>query len=124
MPLLDHFHPPLSPSRHWESFHTAWAGSMADALNERLLPENYFAEEHAHAGDRVEIDVATFEESAALSSSRGEGGTATLRPQVWLPPAPTMAMPAVFPEHVQVLIFKNEGGAALAQVTQLGISEC
>jgi hypothetical protein len=26
MPLLDHFRPPLSGSRHWESFHAAWAG--------------------------------------------------------------------------------------------------
>ena len=26
MPLLDHFHPPLSTQRHWESFHTTWAG--------------------------------------------------------------------------------------------------
>ena len=25
MPLLDHFHPPLSDERHWESFHAAWA---------------------------------------------------------------------------------------------------
>jgi hypothetical protein len=24
MPLLDHFHPPLSTERHWESFYAAW----------------------------------------------------------------------------------------------------
>jgi hypothetical protein len=42
MPLLDHFHPPLSLERHWESFHAAWAGSLADALKRRL-PEGYFA---------------------------------------------------------------------------------
>jgi len=47
MPLLDHFHPPLAPRRHWESFHVNWAGAIADALNESLLPEGYFAEEHA-----------------------------------------------------------------------------
>jgi len=45
MPLLDHFHPPLSTQRHWESFHTTWAGSIADALNQQWLPEGYFAEE-------------------------------------------------------------------------------
>ena len=67
MPLLDHFHEPLAPRRHWESFHVNWAGAMADALNERLLPEGYFAEEHAHIGARVEIDVATFEDSATQS---------------------------------------------------------
>jgi len=37
MPLLDHFRPPLSRERHWEAFHAAWAGSIADALN-RVLP--------------------------------------------------------------------------------------
>ena len=50
MPLLDHFHPPLSLERHWESFHAAWAGSLADALNRRL-PGGYFAEEQAHPID-------------------------------------------------------------------------
>ena len=54
MPLLDHFHAPLAPRRHWESFHVNWAGAIADALNERLLPEGYFAEEHAHLGARVQ----------------------------------------------------------------------
>ena len=58
MPLLDHFHPPLSLERHWESFHAAWSGSLADALN-HILPECYFAEELTHAGTGVEIDVAT-----------------------------------------------------------------
>ncbi len=49
MPLLDHFHPPLSSERHWESFHAAWLGSLADDLNRRL-PTGYFAEEQVHAG--------------------------------------------------------------------------
>src|SRR5438094_828242 len=48
MPLLDHFHPPLSRERHWESFHAAWIGSLADDLNRRL-PPGYFAEEQVHA---------------------------------------------------------------------------
>ena len=71
MPLLDHFHPPLFPRRRWESFHTNWAGAIADALNEDLLPEGYFAEEHAHLGPRVEIDVATFDATEAADPGRG-----------------------------------------------------
>lgn len=59
IPLLDHFRPPLFPHRHWESFHTSWAGAIADALNERLLPAGYFAEEYTQLGPRVEIAVAT-----------------------------------------------------------------
>src|SRR5271157_6429223 len=84
MPLLDHFHPPLAPRRHWESFHVNWAGAIADALNESLLPEGYFAEEHAQLGTRVEIDVATFSESGP--SCRRAGGTTTLS-LAWAPPA-------------------------------------
>jgi hypothetical protein len=57
MPLLDHFHPLLAPRRHWESFRVNWAGAIADALNESLLPDGHFAEEHAQLGPFVEIDV-------------------------------------------------------------------
>jgi len=49
MPLLDYFHAPLAPTRHWESFHVDWAGAIADALNEHLLPDGYFAEEYMHS---------------------------------------------------------------------------
>jgi hypothetical protein len=44
MPLRDHFHPPLGERRHWDSFLVAWLEAMALALNQRLLPEEYFAE--------------------------------------------------------------------------------
>ena len=29
MPLLDHFHPPLSRTHPWRAFHGAWASAMA-----------------------------------------------------------------------------------------------
>ena len=86
MPLLDHFHAPLHPQRHWESFHAAWAGTIADVLNEELLPEGFFAEEQAHAGGRVEIDVATFEASQGGRGQARDGATATLPARVvWNP---------------------------------------
>ncbi len=84
MPLLDHFHPPLAPRRHWESSHVNWAGAIADSLNESLLPEGYFAEEHAQIGPIVEIDVATFADPEP--SAQGSGGTAILPPRAWAPP--------------------------------------
>ncbi len=43
MPLLDPFHPPLYPRRHWEGFHSQWAAGMSDRLNQNL-PADYFAE--------------------------------------------------------------------------------
>ena len=52
MPLLDHFHPPLSEERHWEAFHSKWANVLVDELNDTLLPAGYFAEPHVHMGAR------------------------------------------------------------------------
>jgi hypothetical protein len=53
MPLLDHFHAPLYPQRSWESFHSRWANSIADALQE-ALPDRYVAEVQMHLGNQVE----------------------------------------------------------------------
>ncbi len=58
MPLLDHFHPPLSERRHWHAFPNSWATYLSSQLN-ALLPEGYFAEANVQFG--VEIDVAAFE---------------------------------------------------------------
>jgi Protein of unknown function (DUF4058) len=58
VPLLDHFHAPLHPRRHWESFHVTWAGAIADALNETLLPEGYFAEEYTRFPFQYEVRVS------------------------------------------------------------------
>ena len=33
MPLVDHFHPPVSRTHSWESFHSRWVVTLADALN-------------------------------------------------------------------------------------------
>jgi hypothetical protein len=117
MPLLDHFHSPLAPRRHCESFHVNWAGAIADALNEHLLPEGYFAEEYAQIGARVEIDVATFDESD--SSSARETPIATMPARVWTPPAAAMVIPAAFPDRFEVLVFESEGGARLVAAIEL-----
>ena len=60
MQLLDHFHPPLSTVRHWESFHARWAAAIADVLNDELLPTEYFAEVQVHVGSRVEVGCIFF----------------------------------------------------------------
>jgi hypothetical protein len=62
MPLLDHFHPPLSDRRHWYAFHNSWATYISSQLN-AMLPEGYFAEANVQFG--VEIDVAAFEDRLA-----------------------------------------------------------
>jgi hypothetical protein len=56
MPLLDHFHPPLSERRQWHSFHHSWAAVIAFDLN-RQLPPGYFADPNVKFG--IETDVIT-----------------------------------------------------------------
>src|SRR4051794_20167358 len=58
MPLLDHFHPPLSVERPWEGVHSAWAAEIAAGLNRDQLPPDYFAMPLVTAGGRVEVDSA------------------------------------------------------------------
>ena len=118
MPLLDHFHPPLSTTRHWESFHARWAAAIADALNEDLLPPGYFAEEQVHVGSRVEIDVATFDQHP-VTSAAGGGGTATAAVRAWAPPAAALEMPGIFPDGIEVLVFSGEAGPTLVAAVEL-----
>jgi hypothetical protein len=121
MPLLDHYHGALKVDRHWESFHAAWAGALADDLNRRL-PEHYFAEELTHAGSVVEIDVGTFEGSTEVSARAAvaDGSTtATLPPQVWTPQAAAFTIPAVFADDFEIRVFSTEGGPTLVAAIEL-----
>ena len=109
MPLLDHFHPPLSSERRWESFHSSWATRLVDDLPERL-PSNYIAEENAHFGPSIEIDVATFERGAVATGEDGDGAVTTVDPKVWAPPAADGVLPAVFPDTFEIRFsFKPTG---------------
>jgi hypothetical protein len=124
MPLLDHFHPPLSSGRHWESFHAKWANTISDALNVSLLPPGYFSEIQVHVGSRVEVDVGTFvgvhpAPSAVAGDSGGGTATITAPVEVWAPPGPQMVMPAFFPDSVQVLVYNTEGGYTLVAAVEL-----
>jgi hypothetical protein len=115
MPLLDHFHGPLSEERSWEAFHAAWAGSLCDDLNRRL-PEGYFAEEQTHAGAGVEIDVATWESQSAAA---GNTATTVLEPTVWAPPAPQRTIPAVFGDDFEIKVISTHGGPRLVAAIEL-----
>ncbi len=106
MPLLDHFHPPLSERWHWHSFHNSWATYLSSQLN-TLLPAGYFAEANVQYG--VEIDVATFEETGASAPA-----------QSWTPPLPHTSAPLELSAAVvEVGIFSRSGGPALAGAIEL-----
>jgi hypothetical protein len=115
MPLLDHFHPPLSTQRHWESFHATWAASIADSLNQEWLPDGYFAEEQLHPAARVEIDVAVFQEA----SGRRGGAAIAAPPRIYAPPAPQLTIPNVALEGAEVLVYSSEGGPTLVGAIEL-----
>jgi hypothetical protein len=120
MPLLDHFHPPFASERSWESFHAAWLGSLADALN-RQLPAGYFAEEQTHAGTSPEIDVATFERTTSVAVAQGAGTTTATLPatQVCSPPLPALTIPAVFADDFEIRVFATGAGLALVAAIEL-----
>jgi hypothetical protein len=114
MPLLDHFRPPLSQRRHWDSFHGAWAEAVAIQLNQ-VLPDRFVAEARVKFGGRVEIDVGTFAENPTAVES-GAGGVA-----VWAPPKPTATAPLSFddPDIFEVQVLSEEGGPRLVAAIEL-----
>ncbi len=124
MPLFDHFHPPLSVERHWESFHARWAAAIADSLNANL-PREYFAEAQVHVGSRVEVDIATFErrteerESQSMGGSGSATATATVEALPWAPPASAFKIPAVFPDSIEVLVISTVAGPTLVAAVEL-----
>lgn len=106
MPLLDHFHPPLSVSRHWQGFHNAWATYIAAHLNERL-PPGYFAEPNVQFG--IEIDVAAFQDNGHASEAAS-----------WTPSAPVQTLPlAATTDIVEVAVYHQQGGPTLAAAIEL-----
>src|SRR5436853_7689539 len=98
MPLLDHFHPPVSERRSWEGFHGLWAAALVEKLNRDVLADEYFADMQVHVGGQVEVDLATLNESQGAGARGGAGATATLA-TAWAPPATDLGFPAVFPAH-------------------------
>ena len=71
MPLLDHFHPPLSIERPWEGIHSTWATTIATQLNQDQLPAEYFAMPLVTLGGGVQVDVGTFKTGEQPESPNG-----------------------------------------------------
>ena len=116
MPLLDHFHPPLSKQRHWDSFHGAWAEAIARYLNEDLLPPHFYAEARIKIGTRLEIDVATLEETYGHVKAVDDGGVA-----VWAPPAAVASAQLDFAglDLFEVNILNDEAGPKIVAAIEL-----
>lgn len=131
MKLLDHFHPPLRGERRWEGFHSAWANSLVDHLNERL-PTGYFAEPAVHFG--IEIDAAAFAGSVHTTAPRvlrevttAPYSTVTAEDSAngqikftWQPPLPLRTFPVEpLADSVEVLIYEEKQGPILVGAIEL-----
>jgi hypothetical protein len=113
MPLLDHFHPPLSRSHPWRAFHGAWAAAMARLLNGGVLPPGFYAVPFLDREGPIEIDVATVHEP-----HNGESNGSPVVP--WLPPeAKTVAVEWPSLDDVRVEVMTDDGDPRLAAAVEL-----
>src|SRR3954469_16610338 len=117
MPLLDHFHPPISERRGWEGFHGLWAAALVEKLNRDILADEFFADFQVHIGSQVEVDIATLEEARGKAGG-STAATATLAP-AWAPPATDLVLPTVFPDDIEVQVFATATGATLVGAIEL-----
>lgn len=115
MPLLDHFHPPVSERRSWEGFHGLWAAAIVEKLNGEVLDADHYADMQVHVGSQVEVDVATL---TVRENGAGMGGIATQR-KTWTPPATELVIPAIFPDDIEVQVLSTVTGATLVGAIEL-----
>jgi hypothetical protein len=118
MPLLDHFHPPVSERRSWEGFHGLWAAALVEKLNRDVLGDEYFADMQVHIGSRVEVDIASLKEADRAGAAHSSGGTATLA-AAWAPPTTDLVLPTVFPDDIEVQVLSTVTGATLVAAIEL-----
>ena len=116
MPLLDHFHPPLSIERPWEGIHSTWATTIATQLNQDQLPAEYFAMPLVTLGGGVQVDVGTFQTGEQPESP--SGGVVT---QIWAPPSPPLSVVVDFVslDVYEVRVMQQMGGPKLRSAIEL-----
>lgn len=123
MPLLDHFHPPVSNRRDWEDFHGTWASEIKARFNERILGPEYFAQMTVHVGRSIEVDIATLHDSDAEHepsfNGSGGGGMALATAPAWAPPTVELEAPAVFPDDFEVRVYSTTAGRVLVGAIEL-----
>ncbi|MGH7200347.1 MAG: DUF4058 family protein [Planctomycetaceae bacterium] len=117
MPLLDHFHPPLKEKRDWDGVHALWASVIVQHLNDKLLPDRYFAEPQVKWGRMAQIDVGTIDLEPS-EAAMGQGGLATA---VWSPPRAALRAAVDFADldDIEVRVYKSEGGRKLVAAVEL-----
>ncbi len=122
MPLRDHFRPPLSDIRRWDSLHGQWPAMIVQYLADRL-PESYFAAPRVYLGTAVELDLATFAIDPRGAPCGGDprngegGGVATA---VWAPPAPSRVLVDLpDPDEYEVRVYDTREGRRLVAAIEI-----
>jgi hypothetical protein len=116
MPLLDHFHPPLSLERPWEGIHGTWVSTIATQLNQDQLPAEYFAMPLVTCGGGVQVDVGTFQ-----TGERPENANGGIATQIWAPPRPPLSAVVDFVslDVYEVRVIQQMGGPKLRSAIEL-----
>ncbi len=116
MPLLDHYHPPLSRTHPWRAFHGAWAAAIARLLNAGVVPAGYYAVPFLDRDGPIEIDVATLHSSEPTEADTGPNGT-----QPWSPGEPQLSVAVHWPaaDDVRVEVRTDDGDPQLAAAIEL-----
>ncbi len=100
MPLLDHFHPPVSSRKGYRSVLAAWATMLTMRLNLEVFPKEFVAEPRVNGPCASEY----FED-----------------PQVYAPPAPPLTgeVEIADTDTFEVLIYRDENRWRLAAAIEL-----
>lgn len=117
MPLVDHFHPPISRTHRWESFHSRWANTLADLLMEQLPDPRYLVEVQVTVGSRIEADVLEWRLEDGESQGNGVAGGVAV--QAYTAPAAIRSLAFTFPDDVEVQIHDCREGKTLVAVIEL-----
>jgi hypothetical protein len=123
MPLRDHFHPPISLRKSWETVHHGWAFVIAQRLNGAVLADRFESESNTHQGSQIEIDIATYEEDRppSLFGPNGHNGGVATQVQTYAPPAPPLACEVAMADAdtFEISVYKQEGGWKLVATIEL-----
>lgn len=126
MSLRDHFHPPFSLRKSWESIHNGWAFVIAQRLNGAILTDRFESESNIHHGAQIEIDLATFEEERdppkfGTNGNNVENDGVATQLRTYAPPAAPLAAEVVMADAdtFEIEIYKQEGGWKLVAVVEL-----
>ncbi len=119
MPLRDHFRPPLSEIRRWDSLHGQWPAMIVLELADRL-PEGFFAAPKVYLGSPVEIDIAAFATDPRVAMQEDQGGGGGVATAVWAPPAPSRVLDDLpDPAEYEVRVYDTREGRRLVAAIEI-----